>query len=1017
MTNPAAWSLARPRAVVLATLLLVLYGVLSYQGLPRQENPTIAERFATVRAYLPGAEPERVELLVTKVIEDKIAELDDIDELFSRSYHGTSWTLVEVREGAPAAQRLQEIRDKVQEARALLPEGTSEPDVDTRTFKTNTMLIAVTSAGVEPLVLRREAKELRRDLQQLANVRRVEWLGQPREEIEVALDLRRLSQRRIPLTRVIDALRTRNVELPSGEIEAGGLRSAIETTGAFDRAGEVAGTYLGAGPDGLPIRLGDVARVTRDLEEPDVLIRAGGEPAVLLAVEMLPLRNAIAFGERVRALLADWEARAPPGMAVVVVADEPRYVRDRLALLTRSLLLGMALVVALTLVGMGVRSGAVVSISIPLALTVAIALLGIANLPLHQISIAALVIAIGLVVDEAIIVTDNIQRHVDRGKPLAQAAVDGLGEIHLAILAGAATTVAAFIPLWLMVGDIGDFVRSIPLTVSAMLLGSVAVAHFVTPLLAVATHRWLGRSTVRRPDSRAGAVYRALLPRAIEHPRLLLAGFALALLGAGLLGRAALWPMQFFPDADRRQFLIKVELPSGAPVEETAAVMRTIEARLGRDPDVDGWATVSGADMPKFYYNEFDDGRAENRGMAIVSTRPPADRTREVATRVHRELTAHVAGARIRTLVLRQGYGSSQDVEIFITGDDLGVLRELARRIREIVRALPGTTQVRDNFGYDPITLEARVDDGRANLLGITHYDVAATLRTAIDGVVATTFREEDEEIGIVVRTARAHRRDAADLQTLPVHSATLGAAVPLSHVASFEPGWSTREIMRYRRKREAMVEADLAPGFTVIEVASRAEDAVRATLAVPPGYRLYFMGQHKEVNESLVSMAKATLLAVFLIYIILVLRFQSLLQPLLILLAIPMAAIGSTLGLVATGSPLGFMALLGMIALTGIVVNDSIVLVDYVNTLRRRGLALRDAVVEGAATRLRAVTMTSLTTMSGLLPLSLSGGDFWGPFGFAMIFGLGASTLLTLLIQPAAYLALERRRTRAARP
>lgn len=1009
--NPARWSSGRPRVVVLATLLLVLYGVLSYQGLPRQENPTIAERFATIVVYLAGAEPERVEILVTKVIEDKIAELDDIDTLFSRSYDGVSWTLVEVREGAPQAERLQQIRDKVQQARALLPAGASDPDVDTRTFKTNTLLVAVTGAGVDPLVLRRQAKELKRDVQQLPDVRRVEWLGEPREEIEVALDLRRLSQRGVSVPRVIEALRARNVELPSGEIEAGGLRSALHTTGAFDAASDVGASYLGAGPDGLPIRLADVARVTRHLEEPDVLARAGGDRAVILAIEMLPERNAIAFGERVRALLARWEVQAPEGMQAVVAADEPTYVRERLSLLTRSLLLGMGLVVALALVGMGWRSGFVVSLSIPLSLTVAVALLGAVNLPLHQISIAALVIAIGLVVDEAIIVTDNIQRHVDRGKSPRDAAIDGLGEIHLAILAGAATTLAAFIPLWLMVGDIGDFIRSIPLTVTAMLVGSVAVAHFVTPLLAAAMHRGLGARRGRSAPSRLGALYRRLLPQALERPRWLLAGFALGLLGAGLLGRAVLWPMEFFPDADRRQFLIKVELPSGTPVEETSALMAAIEARLAEHPEVADWTTVSGAEMPKFYYNEFDDGRAENVGRAIVNTRAPVDRTREVAMRVHQDLASRIAGARIRTRVLRQGYSGAEDIEIFITGDDLDVLRELARRVREIVRALPGTTQVRDNFGYDPITVQAHVDDAKANLLGITHLDVATTLHTAIEGVVATTFREGDEEIDVVVRTERAHRRTAAELRGLPVHSTTLGVTVPFSHVASLEPGWTTREIMRYDRKREAMVEADLAPGFAAIEVASQAERAVRQQIALPPGYRLHFMGQRKEVNESLVSMAKATLLAIFLIYIILVLRFGSLLQPVLILLAIPMAVIGSTFGLVATGSPLGFMALLGMIALSGIVVNDSIVLVDYVNTLRSRGMALREAVLEGAATRLRAVTMTSLTTMTGLLPLSLSGGDFWGPFGYAMIFGLGASTVLTLVIQPAAYLALERRR------
>jgi len=1015
VANPARFAVERPRVVLLATLLLVVNGVLAYQGLPRQENPTIADRFATVTTYLPGAEPAKVELLVSKVIEDHVAEVDDLREIFSTSSHGVSFLLVQAKRDAPARQRLLEIRDKVQEARARLPEGASDPDVDLRVFRTNTMVLALTGRGVPRLALRQQARELERDLEALGDVRRVDLVGLPEEEIEVAVDLRRLSQRHVPLGRVIDALAARNVRLPSGELAVGAVRSPIRTTGAFDRAEDVGATLLAAGANGHPVRLADVARVRRGLADDTVVVRTDGVPAVALGVEMLPGRNAVALGERVQRLIAEREAVLPEGMAIRVVADEPTYVRERLSLLTGSLLLGMGVVVALSLLGMGWRSGLVVSLTIPLALTVAMGLQGIVGVPLHQISIAALVIAVGIVVDESIVVTDNIQRHLDRGAPPRQAAVRGLGEIHLAVLAGAATTVAAFIPLMVMRGDIGDFIRSIPVVVTLMIMGSVTVAHFVTPLLAVLLNRRgePGRSPLW---ARIEPLYAPVADFAVRRRHAVLGLFVLGLLGAGALGAARLWPPAFFPDADRHQFLIRVQLPGGAPVEETDAVLRAIEARLAGDPDLRDWTTFAGSDAPKFYYNEFDDGKAEHRGMVIVNTRErvPFSRTRQVAERIDRDLKAHVPGAFVRARVLKQGYSGGDAIRIFLTGDDLDVLRALAARVREIVEDVPGTRNVWDSFGYDPVTLQARVEPARANLLGISHRDVAETLRTAMDGVVATTLQEDDEEIAIRVELAARERTAVGDLETLPLYSPAAGRAVPLLQVARLEPGWTVRSILRFNRKREASVTADLEPGHTLLGLAADVERAVRARVAFPPGYQAHFLGEHREVTESFLSLLQAAVAALLLIYLVLVLRFGSLAQPLLILLAVPMALAGAGTGLAITGNPLSFMSFLGMISLTGIAVNDSIVLVDTINRLRGEGLALEAAVAQGARLRLRAVLMTSITTIGGLLPLSVGGGAFWAPFGFAMIFGLAGATLLTLVVQPAAYLVLEGRRRRA---
>ncbi len=1018
MHNPAEFSLRRPRVVVLATILLILTGVLSYIRLPRQENPTFRDRHLSVMTYLPGAEPEKVELLISKVLEDHIAQVDDIDSIMSESNQGRSFILVQLKESAPLEDRMQEIRDKVEEARSQFPPGTSEPDVDLDTIFTNTMILTLSGEGAAPITLRKQAKMIKRRLENLPDMRKVELLGEPEEEISVDVDLRTLSQKGITLTQVVDALQARNVLLPSGELEVGALKSAIQTSGAYASVTEIGATYLGAGENGLPTRLADVATITRRLKEPDVLVRTNGRRAVSIAIEMLPKRSAIRLGAHVRELITEHASTLPEGMTLHIAADEPTYVKDRLDRLLTSLRVGLVLVVGLVILGMGWRSGLIVSVSIPLSLTIAMGGLSLAGIALHQISIAALVIAIGLVVDEAIVVTDNIQRHRDLGASPREASIKGLGEIHMAVLAGAFTTIAAFIPLGMMSGDIGDFIRSIPIAVSIMLLASVTVAHYFTPLFAAGMH-WLAErshSPKRVERHRVEPHYRAALRFVTTHTWLALLAFGLFFLTSVWVTKTQLLPPIFFPAADRHQLLIRAELPTGSPVEETDAVMRQIEARLAEHPDVADYTAFVGAGAPKFYYNEFTEGRNEGAGMFIVNTQRslPFDRTAELAASLERGLQESIVGAHIRVSELQQGYGGGRDVYIYIQGDNLEMLRALSVQVRDTIKQVEGIENAGEQFGFDPLTLDVQVDDAKANLLGITHAEVATTLRTAVDGVPATTFREEDEEIDIVVRLAARQRETIADLEMLQVYSPRTGGTVPLSQIGTLVPTWTTRFINRWKRQREGVVWADVK-GRRVVAATEEIKRAVAEHVPIPRGYTISYEGEQKQVMDSFLSLAQAALWAIFLIYIILVVQFNSLAQPLLIILAIPMALTGATWGLALTGNALGFMAFVGLIALTGIVVNDSIVLLDYINRLRASGYTLEDAVVTGATTRLRPVVLTSVTTIGGLLPLSLRGGTFWEPFGYAMIFGLAASTVLTLFVQPAAYLTLER--VRARRP
>ena len=397
--------------------------------------------------------------------------------------------------------------------------------------------------------------------------------------------------------------------------------------------------------------------------------------------------------------------------------------------------------------------------------------------------------------------------------------------------------------------------------------------------------------------------------------------------------------------------------------------------------------------------------------MMIVNTARslPIPETARIVESFNRSFERAVPGAWIRARQLEQGYGAGPDIRIFVQGDDLETLRTITAEIAEIARAEPGVIDVNDSFGYESLTLAARVDDHRADELGIGHRDIAESLRTALDGVRVTSYPEGDEEIPIVVRLRSDQRRDASDLAALPIFSPRAGRSVPLAQDARIAPGFAPGTILRFNRQREGSISIETAR-LPIRTITDSLEARVAHEVDLPAGYRLFYYGERKEATDSFLSLARAAVLAVSLIYTILVIRFRSLAQPLLVVLAIPMALIGSIWGLVVTGMPISFTAFLGMIALTGIVVNDSIVLLDYIGTLRARGMSIDDAIREGARTRLRPVLMTSITTIAGLIPLSVTGGTFWGPFGYAMIFGLAASTVLTLLILPATYGLLEHR-------
>jgi len=1011
MWNPADYAIRNPLVVVLGAALIAITGTVSYLTLPRQENPRLTPPYAAVFTYLPGASPEQTERLLTRPLEDWISRVDDIERISSVSGSGRSHISVKLAPTADIEARLEEIQKKVEEARSELPPEAGSPKVNLRVLRTNTVILALVHEGasVDRRLLDR-AKDVERLLGELSGVRRVETAGLPREEVEVAVDLQRLAQHELNLSDVISTVEARNVRSPSGEVEVGGYRFGVRTGGGIRDIESVEAALLPT-RRGLPVRIGDLATVRRRIAEPDVLVNYSGKPAVALGVEILPSVNALRFGARVREFVEEVNAGLPSGMRLAFISDEPSYIASRLGLLERNVWTGMALVAMLSLIGLGLRSGLSVIATIPLSLAASVAVLGWLGYPLHQISIAALVVSVGLVVDESIVVVDSIAQRLEKGDAPAEAGVRGLGEVHVSILAGMLTTSVAFVPLMLMPGETGEFLRSIPIVIGITLACSLVVAHFFTPWLAVIIARAFPMEERPAREVIGVVAYRRLVSACLERPWLPLLAVAVAVPALLSFAVLTLMPPAFFPDADRHQFIIDVELPSGAHLQQTRSVVEQVEGVLGAHPSIEGWASYIGSSSLRFYYNETSKGQSESIAQLVVNTEDslPFDGIRPLTEALTQDLRARIAGATIRIRPLRQGYISGNEVDIYVLGDELDVLKSIAREVLDVVGSVPGVDSAWDSFGVSPLEVTVEIDDTKAQQLGFTHAEVSDTLRAALDGIEATSIHLDGEEVPIVVRSLASQRKDASDVIGVPMWSRRAERAVPLRVVASLEAGASPETILHYNREREARISAQIVRSAAVSDVTSRIERAVEENVRLPDDYEIRFFGQQDQVNESFERLVRAAGMAVLLIYAVLVLRFSSLSYPILIVAAVPISFLGSMLGLIITGEPLSLMAILGMVALTGIAVNDSIVLVDTIRRLHEEGSPLREAILAGVSSRLRPVVMTSATTMLGLTPLALAGSDFWTPYAVAMIFGLVASTVFTLVFVPCAFAVLRR--------
>jgi multidrug efflux pump subunit AcrB len=959
--------------------------------------------------------------LIVKPIEDAVNTLENVKKIQSSAFDGLAVVHTEFYYGGDPEKKQDEVIREFNRIRSSLPPDITQVDIRKDSpGLVSIVQMALVSDTASWRELKEKAENLKDSFESVPGVRTAEIWAFPNPEVRVAIDLQRLTRVGVSLDQVIRTIQGQNQNVPGGSVDVGLRRYNLRTSGSYTSLEQIADTVVGAG-GGREVRVRDIADVSWQTEEQTYTGRFNGKRAVFVTANQKDNTNIFKVRDGIYARLAEFERTLPADIKLERGFDQSKNVSNRLGQLGEDFAIAIALVL-LTLLPLGLRAAGVVMISIPLSLAIGVALLYVAGFGLNQLSIAGFVLALGLLVDDSIVVVENIARYVRQGYGRMEAAIAATDQIYLAVLGCTATLVLAFLPLLFLPEGAGEFIRSLPAAILFTVLASLFVALTIIPFLA---SRML-RDNSPRAAASAGKVARLighfdlladkLLQRvmqiihnvygpalrwALARPKSTL----LAALGLFLVIAATIPVIGFslFPSADVPQFVIRVDAPDGASVEETDRALRFVEARLAEHPEVKRWYTHLGHGTPFVYYNYFSQGRTANLGEVFVELRAfDSKRTPKLFEALRARFNDYAA-ARISLKQFQQGPPVDAPVAIRIVGPEIEGLRRIADQVEQVLKATPGTRDVNNPSRLLRTDLDLGIDTQKAGLLGVSALEVNRTVRLAVAGLSAGQFRASNgDEYDITLRLPMRERPSIDALDAIEVGTSN-GRQVPLREISTPHFQTVTNSITRYNRERQVTVSANTRPDFNTARVTAEVVKRL-AVIGLPPGYRFVIAGDAEAQQESFSGLLPAILVAVFGILAVLVLEFGSFRSTAIVAGVIPLGLTGALLALLATGYTLSFTSIIGMIALIGIEIKNSILLVDFTNQLRERGTPLDQAIQEAGEVRFLPILLTSATAIGGLTPLAVQGSALYSPLAIVIIGGLVSSTLLARLVTPVMY-------------
>jgi multidrug efflux pump subunit AcrB/outer membrane protein TolC len=1015
--NPVRSSLRHAQVTAAITLMLVGAGAYALLRMPRREDPKITVPIGIVAAFYPGATAEEVETQVSRKIEEKLFRTAGVrrEKTYSTSLNGGVYVYVYLEDNVKDTDTFwSKMRlDMAQLKMTDLPEGVIGPVVDSDFGDTVAVLIALHSDRYGYRELKDYAERIDTEIRAIRTVSKIRRIGEQKEQIEVTSSLERLSQYSVDPLKVIAALKGRSTVQYAGAVPTEHGKPPIEATGAFQTEDQIRRVMIDVSRSGQPVYIGDLASVERVYKDPSQYARVGGERAILLAVEMQEGNNIVDFGKAVHASLDRLRPGLPPDLRIELVADQPKIVSERIRGFIHEFGIAIASVILVTLLLLPFRVALVSAVAIPVTVAVTFGILNAVGIELHQVSIAALVVVLGMVVDDAIVIADNYLELLDRGVAAEEGAWRSATELAVPVLTATLTIIGSFLPLLMLSGAVGEFIQALPLTVTFALGISYVVAMLLTPLLSrlfirkgLHAHEDARARRRRSPLELMQSVYNHVIETAMRWKPATV-GFGILAIAAGAV-LLRMVPEQFFPSAERNQFVVDVWLPEGWKVEATDAAVQRVEQVLREEKEVSGVASFIGASAPRFYYNVNPQLPDSNYAQVLVATKSP-EATPGLVSELRPKLSRAAPEARIFIRELQQGTIMEAPVEVRIGGHDKDVLRSCANQVLDILHSTSGTLDPHADWREDSYRVKVNVREELANRFGLTNASIARQLAGGFEGAPVTTYWEGDRDVAVVLRLEPSRRRSFESVSDTYVTSMLTGVRVPVSSIATLSPEWDAGRIVRRNGVRTVTLRSWAAEGNLASQVLDRIRPSTDA-IALPAGYRMSYGGEYENQQETFSEMKKALLVSVAAIYLILLFQFRSILDPLVIMATIPLALPGAAVGLLVTGNPFGFTAFLGIVSLGGVVVRNAIILVDYIRTRMAEGVPVEQAAIEAGERRLRPIFLTTMAAAVGVTPMILSGSSLWSPLASAIAFGLIGSMFFTIVVIPALYVLLHRR-------
>lgn len=1003
----------------LITVLILLVGIYSVFTIRKDLFPKVEFDVTVITAIFPGASPEQVEKLIVNPIEQSLKEVDGLKKVQSQAIDSRAVITVTLD---PDARNPEKTNDDIQRAVDQVedyPEDAEKPIVlAVESSQTPVIELSITSDVLNELQLREYTKYIADQLSLVSGVAKVTKNAWRRRELQILVDQSRLAQRDISLSQVIDSIRSQNLQLPAGDMTlTSGREKAVKTDGEFRGVEDLMSLSVKANFDGGGTRLSDIANVKEGLEKPTNLTRTNGIEAFKLTILKKEKADALITVESVRARVAELERSAPEGVKLVFVNDFTYYLKNRISTLSGNMIMGIVLVCVILAFFFPWKVATVVAIGIPFSMLSAIILIQYFGLSINLISLIGLIIVSGMLVDDIVVVVENVFRRLESGENSETAIIDGTTEMIPAVTASVLTTVAAFGPMLFMTGIFGKFVFQIPLLVILPLMISLFEAFLVAPghlrsFLSSSLDTVYQKSNEHAKEvkvhwyDRILPHYRKLISLLIERRYVTLSAFFVFFVVT--VGVSSQMRFVLFPPDGIYTFFVRIDGEPGATLEEMSELLKPIEEEIRKLPadELADYTTQIGIQQ-----NDPNDPltkRASHYAQIRVNLTPEQERTRAVKEVVDelRDRTKTPEGVKKLNFQIAQG-GPPQGrpISINIYGEDFKTLKALGTDVKKILAEIPGVQDIEDSEVIGKREVTVRPDRQKISQVNLTVQEIATTVRAAFAGVVASSSRTLDEEIDLRVQLRPVRAESSAQLESIQIGNRE-GKLIPLNKIADFTEEDSRLLIQHEKYKRIFNVSAQVDLNTTTaIKATKEAQEKLKDLLKEYPQYEISFGGENEDTAESFGSLGRAFLVAFLLIFMILVLTFQSFLQPVLVLLALPFGFIGTIYALLLHGRPLSFMSMLGIIALAGVIVNNTIVYIDYFNQRRREGWALKEALLDAAVTRLRPIVLTSLTTVLGLLPTAygIGGSDgFVQALALALGWGLMIGSVLTVLLFPA---------------